>query len=245
MNGYSYIDIFETKGIEYIVIIAFLLLLIPFSIFLNKKPKSAREYKRAFNPLIFNQLQIQNGIFFSRNHTWAHLERSGMAKIGLDQLMYGFAGNLDIHPLRYSNEMIRKGDVLAEIGLNGKRLRVFSPVSGRIIKANPRLDGEVQEFPGLNDGQDWLFEIRPTNWKSETSNYLLAEEAAAWFKSELERLKDFLALHTSRYSQELNMVVLQDGGELKHDLMDELPSETWKEFQREFLDPEEDINQSL
>jgi len=30
MDGYSYIDIFETKGIEYLVIIAFLLLLIRF-----------------------------------------------------------------------------------------------------------------------------------------------------------------------------------------------------------------------
>jgi glycine cleavage system H protein len=245
MDGYSYVDIFETKGIEYIVIIAFLLLLIPFSILLNKKAKSAREFKRSFNPLSFNQLKIPNGIFFSKNHTWAHLERSGLAKIGLNQLMYGFAGNLDINPLRYSNEMIRKGDVLAEIGLNGKRLRVFSPVSGRIIKANPRLDREITELPAMNGEQDWLFEIQPTDWKSETSNYLLAEEAAAWFKSELERLKDFLAMQASRYSPELSMAVLQDGGELHPDLIEALPHETWKEFQKEFLDPEEDINQSL
>lgn len=245
MDSYTYVDIFETKGIEYVVIIAFLLLLIPFSILLNKKARSAGELKRSFSPLMLNQLSIPNGIFLSRNHTWVYLERSGMAKIGLDQLACGFAGNLDLHPLRYSNEMIRKGDVLAEIGPVGKRLRIFSPVSGRIIKANPVLDRESTELPAMNDEKDWLFEIMPTDWKSETSNYLLAGEAAAWFKSELERLKDFLAVNTSRYSNDHNMVVLQDGGELRHDLIDELPPETWKKFQKEFLDPEIELNQSL
>jgi len=43
MDGFSYSDIFATKGIEYLVIIAFLALLIPFWIVLNKQSKMTRQ----------------------------------------------------------------------------------------------------------------------------------------------------------------------------------------------------------
>jgi len=36
MEGFTYVDIFATKGIEYLVIILFLLLIIPFWKFLSK-----------------------------------------------------------------------------------------------------------------------------------------------------------------------------------------------------------------
>ena len=37
MDGYSYNNIFETKGSEYLIIIAFLLMIIPFWIIINKE----------------------------------------------------------------------------------------------------------------------------------------------------------------------------------------------------------------
>ena len=37
MDAFSYSNIFETKGIEYIAIIAFFMVLIPFWIILNKR----------------------------------------------------------------------------------------------------------------------------------------------------------------------------------------------------------------
>ena len=39
MDGFSYSDIFATKGIEYLIIISFLALLVPFWIILNKQVK--------------------------------------------------------------------------------------------------------------------------------------------------------------------------------------------------------------
>ncbi len=39
MDGFTYINIFETKGIEYLAIIAFLVMLIPFWLLLNRKSK--------------------------------------------------------------------------------------------------------------------------------------------------------------------------------------------------------------
>ncbi len=46
MDGFSYNNIFETKGIEYLVIIAFFLILIPFWIKLNKKVKTTEHVQK-------------------------------------------------------------------------------------------------------------------------------------------------------------------------------------------------------
>lgn len=36
MEGFTYLDIFATKGIEYLVVIVFLLFIVPFWMFLNR-----------------------------------------------------------------------------------------------------------------------------------------------------------------------------------------------------------------
>ena len=36
MEGFTYVDIFATKGIEYLLVIVFLLVIIPFWMFLNR-----------------------------------------------------------------------------------------------------------------------------------------------------------------------------------------------------------------
>ena len=38
-----------------------------------------------------------------------------------------------------------------------------------------------------------------------------------------------------KYSSEPSMILLQDGGELRDNILSELPDEIWKGFQKEFL----------
>ena len=74
------------------------------------------------------------------------------------------------------------------------------------------------------------------NWKAETSGFYLAEEATSWINRELERFKDFLNVSMAKYSGEPSMVTLQEGGELRINLLSELQPEIWNDFQKEFLE---------
>jgi hypothetical protein len=38
-------------------------------------------------------------------------------------------------------------------------------------------------------------------------------------------------------NSDLVPVILQDGGELNHSILSEMPVELWMDFQKEFLDP--------
>ncbi len=235
MDGFSYTDIFATKGLEYLIIITFLVLLIPFWIVLNKQVKITRQIQKTLGILSASILRIPHGLFYSKNHTWMYMEKSGIANVGLDDLLLHITGKIKFRNLNKPGETINKGDLLTEIDQDGKLLRIFSPVSGKIIETNPALDenpGLLNEDPYENG---WIYKVKPSNWMAEARSCYFAEEATNWSENELIRFKDFLAGTMKNYSPEASMVILQDGGELCDHSLSALPDEIWKDFQKEFL----------
>jgi glycine cleavage system H protein len=235
MDGFSYNNIFETKGIEYLIIIAFLVMIIPFWIIINRKAKKANQIRMAFGNLSAGILKIPQGLFYSKNHTWAFLEKSGTTKVGLDDFLLHITGEVKFSNLKTPGNFINKGELLADIEQNGKLLQIYSPISGRIMNTNTMLyenSGVINEDPY---GKGWIYKIKPSEWMAETDSYYLADEAIAWSKRELERFKDFMAVSMKKYLPETSMVVLQDGGELRDQPLSELPNEVWQDFQKSFL----------
>ena len=235
MDGFSYSDIFATKGLEYLIIIAFLALLIPFWVVLYKQVKMTKHIQKTLGILSSGILKIPQGLFYSRNHTWMYLEKSGSAKVGLDDLLQHITGEVKFNNLKNPGEVISKGDLLTEIDQNGRLLRIYSPVSGKIMETNQAL----KESPGIFNedpyGKGWIYKIKPSAWLAEAKSCYFAEEATNWNEKELVRFKDFLAVTMNNYSPESSMVILQDGGELCDHTLSGLPDELWKDFQNEFL----------
>jgi glycine cleavage system H protein len=235
MDGFSYNNIFDTKGLEYLIIITFLIMIIPFWIIINRKAKISNQIQDAIGILSANILRIPLGMFFSKNHTWTHLEESGNAKVGVDDLLLHLVGDVKFRNLKNPGNFINKGELLADIDQNGKHLQIYSPISGRIVNTNSML----YDRPGvLNQdpyGEGWIYKIKPSEWIAETDSYYLAESAIVWSKSELERFKDFLAVSMEKYSPENSLVIMQDGGELCDKPLSELPDGIWQDFQKSFL----------
>jgi glycine cleavage system H protein len=232
MDGFSYSNIFATKGIEYLIIIAFLILLIPFWILFNKRTRS-----KNLNPLGIlsaGSMLIPQGLFYSRNHTWMYMEKSGSARVGLDDLLLHLTGEVNLGKLRNPGENILKGDLLTEAYQDGKSLKILSPVSGKIIGINPA----IVENPGILNKdpyeKGWIYEIKPSKWIAEADDCYFEEGALHWLKIELERFKDFLGTEMKIYT-ETSPVVMQDGGALCDHVLTGMSSEVWKDFEKEFL----------
>jgi glycine cleavage system H protein len=235
MDGFSYNNIFETKGMEYLIIITFLIMIIPFWIMINRQSRISGNIQKALGILSAGILRIPFGIFHSRNHTWAFLEKSGNAKVGLDDLLLHFTGEVKFNKLKTPGNFINKGELLADIVQDGKLLQLYSPISGRITKTNTMLYDHPEVLNEDPYGKGWVYMIKPSEWISDTSSCYLAEEAVNWSKSELDRFKDFLAVSMKKYSPETSMVILQDGGELCDKPLSELPDKVWQDFQKSFL----------
>jgi len=236
MEGFSIVDIYETKGAEYLFVIGYLVILIIFWRLMRNPGKLLRQIKDAVSTLSAKILNIPQGIYFNKNHTWTHLGESGAAKVGVDDFLQHVLGDLQLSALKDPGDSIKKGELLAEIGQDGKLLKVYSPISGLVLETNAMLTENPEMINEDPYDKGWLYQIKPSNWMKETSSCLLAEKAREWSDKELSRFKDFLSMGAMRkYSSEPSMVMLQDGGEIRDHVMSELPEEVWIDFQEEFL----------
>ncbi len=235
MDGFTYQNIFETKGIEYLAIAVFFAILIPFWMLLNKQIKISKEIQKSLGTLTAKALNIPQGLFFSKNHTWTHLDKGGIAKVGIDDLLLHLTGEVKVKKLTEPGAIVQKGDILIDIEHNGNALKITSPISGVIMDNNQLL---LKDPSLLNEDpyqKGWMYKIKPSRWIAETNSFFLAEEATNWSAKEIERFKDFLAASVERYTSDPSQLVLQDGGELIDHPLSELPSEVWQDFQRSFL----------
>ena len=241
MNAFTYQNIFETKGIEYLAILMFFALLVPFWLFLNKQVKAKKNIQtKPQEPIVpgilsAKNLKILQGILYSNNHTWMHLEKLGLAKVGLDDLLLHITGKINFSLIRYPGDVIKKGDLIARIHNQGRTLNIFSPLSGEIIETNTL----IIDQPGiLNEDpyeKGWLYRMKPLQWLAEAGSCYLAEDATSWSKSELERFKDFLPASVAQHLPEPSDFILQDGGEIIDHPLSGLPDGVWQDFQNHFL----------
>ena len=235
MEGFTYTNIFETKGIEYLVIIAFFAILVPFWLILNRKSKLKQQLSKALSFITPDSLRIPQGVFFSKFHSWAHLGTNGQARVGIDDLLLHFTGDITFENNLKPGDKIAKGEIISSINHNGKVLQIKSPISGEITVAND----DLADNPGLIKDdpyrKGWIYSIKPNNWQVETKTCFLAEEATNWISQELTRFKDFLSASVSGNMPESSKLVLQDGGEIVDQPLAELPQEVWNDFQKEFL----------
>ncbi len=235
MDGFTYQNIFDTKGIEYLAIIAFFAILIPFWLLLNRQIRISKEIQKTLRTLTANALRIPQGVFFNKDHTWTHLDKGGLARVGMDDFLLHLTGNVTVKRLKKPGEEVQKGDFIAEIEHEGKSLKIHSPISGEIVENNQLLTenpGLLNEDPYL---KGWMYKIKPSRWIAETNSFYLAEEATNWSAKEVERFKDFLASSVKKYTEDPSHLVLQDGGELIDHPLSELPPEVWQDFERSFL----------
>lgn len=232
MDPNIYNDIFATKGIEYIIVIAFLLLLVPFWLILNRQSVEIHPVRRAVDVLTAGLLRVPQGIFFGRNHTWAYLQKSGIARVGLDDFLLNVTGDITVNMLKEPGSTLKKGEVIATVGQNGRKLNINAPISGKLVETNAI--SEISTEDPYDVG--WLCSIKPSRWKEESHLLLMADEATAWLNREVERFKDFLAGTLRTDAAGPAMVALQDGGELRTNLLADLDNEVWSAFQKEFLE---------
>lgn len=176
------------------------------------------------------------GLYYDKTHTWAFMEQDGMVKIGIDDFLKHITGRLTGLKMKSPGEKVRKGEKILTIIRDGKQLNLYSPVSGFIRKQNESLLTNPSQINTLPYAEGWVYQIEPVNWAREVSFMFMFDKYREWLEDEFSRLRDFLALSANSNSVVFQHVVLQDGGELKDNVLADLGPEVWEDFQTRFID---------
>ncbi|NQV01150.1 MAG: hypothetical protein HQ542_00760 [Bacteroidia bacterium] len=193
---------------------------------------------KSIAPEVFDtsSVEVPNGLYFDKSHTWAFMEKTGIVRVGIDDFLQHITGPLTRIKMKSPGEKVKMGEKVLSIIQNGKQLTIHAPISG-IIKAQNKMlisDTSIMNASPYTDG--WVYMIEPTNWVREVRFLFMGEKYREWLKKEFSRLKDFLAVSLNGSNVEYAHVILQDGGEVKDGILEDLGPEVWEDFQTKFID---------
>jgi glycine cleavage system H lipoate-binding protein/ABC-type phosphate transport system substrate-binding protein len=187
----------------------------------------------AFNESTVN---VPQGLFFDKAHTWAFMEEDGTIKMGIDDFMPHITGTITRVIMKEPGEMVRRGEKIVTIIRYGKQLSLYAPVSGTIKSQNDNLNrnSSLINTSPFKDG--WIYRIEPKNWLREIQLMLMGENYRNWLRHEFTRLRYFFETSMKSHSTVYDHVILQDGGELRDNVLADMEPEVWEEFQSSFID---------
>ncbi len=227
MESAKYIDLFSTKGIEYILIILFLGLFIIFWRYLTSI-KSGNISVNQSNLLVKGDwFKVVKEYFYHFGHSWARPEKENIVRVGMGDFAQALIGKVDKINLPAIGTNLRQGDVGWTLKSDSKEIKMLSPVGGEVVAVNemvvnsPRV---INESPYVNG---WLFKVKTEHARENIKNLMPGEMAECW----LEKLQQTISTDLSgNYGY-----ILQDGGSIVPGFAKELDKEQWDKIAAKFF----------
>jgi glycine cleavage system H protein len=227
MEGFTYVDIFATKGIEYLLVIGFLLVLVPFWRFLRVPARAGIDVVRRAMASVAQWFSIPEGLYYHQGHSWVIPQGAELVKVGVDDFAQRLVGSTNTISLPKVGSRIEQGDVGWKLGIDSKTIDMLSPVTGDVVAVNKDI---VKNPLLINEdpyGKGWLLMVKPDNQHATVKNLLTGKLATAWMENTADTLRE-------RMEGELG-VVYQDGGLPVSGIAKALSPDAWDTMAGEFL----------
>src|SRR5512134_1197487 len=203
MEGFHYVDIFATKGIEYIIVMVFLAGFVYFSRYLSHRapaPAEASVPPRRF----VDYFRVPDGYLFHQGHAWFRREGREVVSVGLDDFAQRFLGRIDALSLPHAGARVNQGDKGWTLTVDSRIVPMISPVDGEVVAVNQeaiRNPGIVNEDPY---GKGWLLKVKAAKLSANARNLLPGNVARGMLEESLHALR--------QQGGEALGIVYQDGG---------------------------------
>ncbi len=221
-------DIYATKGIEYLLVIGYLLVLVAtLKLVLPRlgRGRQVRAARGAGTPTPW--FALAEGYHYHPGHTWAAEAGGNLVLVGLDDFAAKVVGTPDGVELPPVGTTVRQGQCAWKVRAGDRALVMLSPVDGRVVAVNDA----VQRAPRLAAedpyGAGWLLKLESRHRRASLRNLLSGELASVWMRHTAERLRRLPA-------GELG-VALPDGGLPVQGFGRHLGPEEWDTVAREFF----------
>jgi glycine cleavage system H protein len=226
MEGFSYVDIFATKHIEYLLVIGFLLLFIFFWRFLSTPARRVFEAAEKFVPAIQEWFRLPEEIYYHLGHSWAAPEGKNLVKVGVNDFAQKLVGKINAIQLPSIGSTVHQGDKGWTLEVDSKKIDMLSPVDGKVVAINEKILNSPEDI-NKQPYATWLMEVESPRFSANKKQLLSGALAAKWMEEVRENL-------LSRMSPNLGLVY-QDGGLLVDGMARSLDKDKWDEIAKDFF----------
>jgi len=228
MEGFTYVDIFATKGIEYLLVISGLLFFAFFWQFLNRPAVAVYREAENFVSAISDWFRLPaEGVYFHQGHSWAAPEGGEVVRVGMDDFAQKLLGKIDAIKFPKVGSQITQGEKAWSLLVGSKSIDMLSPVDGKILAINENLLSSPESISKDPYGQSWLMTVQAPKISSNLKNLLSGELARKWMDGVRENL-------LARMNYNLG-AVYQDGGVPVDGIARNLDREKWDEIVKDFF----------
>lgn len=219
-------DPFASKGVEYLICLAFLGSLPAYWRHLNGAAALAPGTETAEEGVLSGWFRLPQAAAFHAGHTWAAPAGPRRFRVGLDDFAQKLLGSPAMVTLPAVGSRLERGERGFGLDVSGHRFDMPAPLAGRVVARN---EAALRDPSLLSDpyGAGWLLEVRPARWGSGLRDLMQGRSAREW----LGRAEQALRL---RMSPEVG-AVLQDGGVPVPGIARALDEEGWEKLARELL----------
>jgi glycine cleavage system H lipoate-binding protein len=233
MEGFSYVDIFATKGIEYIIVMVFLAGFVYFSRYLAHRapvPGTAPARPASF----VEYFRVPDGYLFHQGHTWMKPEDDRLVSVGMDDFAQKLVGKVDAVRLPDPGSQLTQGEKGWTLTVDSRIVPMISPVDGEVVAVNREAIRNPDLLRQDPFGRGWLLKVKAARIASNRRNLLSEQMARRWMSNVLERLRGDMGKAAAREGPSLG-TVYQDGGTPIHGIARALAGERWEEMAKGYF----------
>lgn len=216
------IDIFATKGAEYLFAGAFLLALVVFWKLVNPRTTVAPAIAR-----LVPWFGLRDDAFFHQGHTWVLPAGHGEALVGMDDFAQKLLGKPGGFLFPAIGARVQQGEPAWQVQVDGHAIPMLSPVDGEVVALNPDVAASPELVNTEPYDRGWLMRVKVPSPGAAARNLLTGRLARAWMDDVTETVRTLPA-------GELG-VVLPDGGFPVGGFARALAPEGWDRLARELL----------
>jgi glycine cleavage system H lipoate-binding protein len=170
---------------------------------------------------------LWRGIFVHPGHAWVEVLQPSLVVLGADDFAKSVFGSVERLTLPEPGMLIQQGGKAWKLNRGERELVQTSPITGRVVEINRELESNPTLLIQKDTKKNWILKVKPTRLKTELENLLHGTMLSRWNQAVKDQL--VATLTTAEFP------VLQEGGEIKPDLGDELTSEQWEKVTKEFF----------
>lgn len=216
------IDLFATKGAEYLFCGAFLLVLAAFWWLVNPRSRPAPQVAA-----LLPWFQLREGALFHQGHAWALPAGGSEVLVGMDDFAQKLLGRAAGFALPAVGSRLVQGERGWQVQVDGHAIPMLSPVDGEVVAVNTDVVGSPVLVNSEPYDRGWLLKVKVRDPAAPPRNLLSGELARAWMDDVTERLR-------GTRTGELGLM-LPDGGFPVNGFARALDPEGWDRVAREWL----------
>ncbi len=160
--------------------------------------------------------------YYHPGHTWAMLEGTATATVGVDDIARGFIGTPDSVEIAPRGASLRQGEPIVKLRRGSRILALVAPLSGVLLETNSGLAARPSLLKDSPYDKGWVARIAPGNLALELHNLLRGPLAEKWREGVRAQLASWFAPRLG--------VVLQDGGQIVDNFSELLSDKDWDEL---------------